>query len=125
MFVHCPPGAVDLYAPHLAMLRKTFWTLSALSAVLGAIVMLVGVAGANGAPQEAAAAAIGIGLAVIPYCFNRALDEFDRPQTRKGRAAMLPPSKTSVRCNACNTIYPIHETQCPGCGAHRMDSVPV
>lgn len=60
------------------MLRKIFWSLSALSAFLGGVVMLVGVAQATGAPQEAAAAAIGLGLAVIPYCFNRALDEFGR-----------------------------------------------
>ena len=102
------------------MLRKIFWSLSALSAFLGGVVMLVGVAQATGAPQEAAAAAVGLGLAVIPYCFNRALDEFDRPAVKRQQPAQV----TSVRCNVCGRIYSAAERECPGCGAHRMDSVP-
>jgi hypothetical protein len=45
---------------------------------LGALVFVVGFLGANGAPQEAAASAAGAALAVIPYCFGRALKELSR-----------------------------------------------
>lgn len=38
-----------------------------LASAFGAVALFMGVVGAKGAPQEAAAAAIAIGLAVIPY----------------------------------------------------------
>jgi hypothetical protein len=103
-------------------MRKVFWTLSALSAALGGIVLVFGVASANGAPQEAAFAAIAIGLAVIPYCFNRALDEFDRPPLPKTSVTGAP---AKVRCNQCSTIFVANAKSCPGCGGHVLDSVPV
>jgi hypothetical protein len=37
------------------------------ASAFGAVALFFGVVGAKGAPQEAAAAAIAIGLAVIPY----------------------------------------------------------
>ena len=37
-----------------------------------------GVASAQGAPQEAAAAAIAVDLAVIPYCLARAVSEMGK-----------------------------------------------
>lgn len=43
--------------------------------VLGAVIFILGFLGATGAPQEAAAAAAGVALAAIPYCFARALAE--------------------------------------------------
>ena len=45
---------------------------------LGALVFVVGFLGANGAPQEASASAAGVALAVIPYCFARAVHELSR-----------------------------------------------
>lgn len=52
---------------------KFFWIVSIIGSALGALTVVIGVAGANGAPQEAAAAAIGIAFAVIPYCLAKAL----------------------------------------------------
>ncbi len=46
-----------------------------IGSILGALVLIFGVLGAEGAPQEAAAAAIGIGLAAIPHVFARAISE--------------------------------------------------
>ena len=43
--------------------------------LLAMVVFVVGVAGASGAPQEASAAAIAIGLAVIPYVLSRCLEK--------------------------------------------------
>lgn len=39
---------------------------------------MTGIFAANGAPQEAAAAAMGIACAVIPYCIARAVSEMGR-----------------------------------------------
>jgi hypothetical protein len=56
------------------------WALTVLSAVLGGVVVTFGVFAASGAPQEAAAAAIGVALAVIPYCLARAVSEIGAPK---------------------------------------------
>lgn len=56
-------------------MKKYLWILTAIGSVLGGLVGLVGVTAARGAPQEAAAAAIGIAFAVIPYCLARAASE--------------------------------------------------
>ena len=47
-------------------MTKFLWILAIVGSILGALAMGIGVFGATGAPQEAAAAAIGIALAVIP-----------------------------------------------------------
>ncbi len=54
---------------------RLWWQLTQLGSIIGALLLIVGVSGANGAPQEAAAAAIAIACAVIPYCMARAVDE--------------------------------------------------
>jgi ammonia channel protein AmtB len=59
-------------------MRTLLWLLTILGSLFGALVGLVGVLGANGAPQEAAAAAIGVACAVIPYCLARAVSELLR-----------------------------------------------
>lgn len=56
-------------------MRKFFWGVTMLMSAIGAIVAFTGMAAANGAPQEAAAAAMGLAIAVIPYCFSRAITE--------------------------------------------------
>lgn len=53
---------------------KLGWVLALLGALLAAFVLVVMVAGANGAPQEAAGAAIAAAIAVIPYVFARAVE---------------------------------------------------
>ena len=50
---------------------------------LGALIFVVGFLGANGAPQEASAAAAGLALAAIPYCFGRALFELSRGREQR------------------------------------------
>ncbi len=46
--------------------------------VLGGLTVIVGISAANGAPQEAAAAAMGIAFAVIPYCLAKAVSEYGK-----------------------------------------------
>ena len=51
------------------------WLFVLVCSMLGGLVTLGGVFSAAGAPQEAAAASIGLALAVIPYCITRAITE--------------------------------------------------
>ena len=58
------------------------WKITKWSSVIGGV-LLVASFGASGAPQQAAGAAIAIGLSVIPYVISRANQEIDR-EARKG-----------------------------------------
>ncbi len=49
-------------------MKKLLWTLTVLGSLIGGLFMVVGLFIAQGAPQEAAAAAMGVGFAVIPFC---------------------------------------------------------
>jgi hypothetical protein len=59
-------------------MKMICWFLSIISSLIGAIVAVALIGWANGAPQQAAGAAIGIAWAVIPYCIARAVSELDR-----------------------------------------------
>ena len=47
---------------------KAFEVITSICAVLAALMLLVAFTGSNGAPQEAAGAAMAVALVVIPYC---------------------------------------------------------
>jgi hypothetical protein len=55
---------------------KFLWLVALLGALAGGVVLLLGFLFASGAPQEAAAAGLACGLAVIPYVLARAANEF-------------------------------------------------
>lgn len=54
------------------------WILVALASVIAAGILGLTFLGANGAPQQAAGAAVALGVVIIPYCFARALTEIVR-----------------------------------------------
>ena len=54
---------------------KLLWGLTAVCSVIGGLLAAIGVASAKGAPQECAAAAIGLAMAAIPYCLARAVSK--------------------------------------------------
>ena len=56
---------------------KVLWVFTLLGSLLGGLFGVLGLLTAHGAPQEAAAAAIAVACAVIPYCFARAASELD------------------------------------------------
>jgi sugar phosphate permease len=56
-------------------MTKLFYILTILGAFLGAAVLIIGLIGANGAPQQAAAGAVACAFAVIPYVIARAFQE--------------------------------------------------
>jgi len=61
-------------------MHKLFWGVAMVGAFIGGCVLILSVLGANGAPQEAAGAAIAMALGVLPYVLARAVDEMARPK---------------------------------------------
>lgn len=53
---------------------KALWIVTLISSSFGALALLVSLASAKGAPQEAAGAAIACAMAIIPYVFTRAIE---------------------------------------------------
>ena len=67
-----------------------FWSvLPLIGSILGALVFIIGSIGAEGAPQEAVAAAAGAALAIIPYVFARAVSEINASVQGKMRRTEL------------------------------------
>jgi hypothetical protein len=64
--------------PGASPIAKVFYVIAAGGSVLGLVDLLNGIANATGAPQQAAAGAMGAAYAVIPYVFARAVDECTR-----------------------------------------------
>lgn len=56
-------------------MTKFLWVLTIIGSVAGAGLIYLGLTMSSGAPQEAAAAAMGVSIAVIPYCLARAVSE--------------------------------------------------
>ena len=50
------------------------WGITLLASCLSALVGFSGIIRASGAPQEAAASAIALTIAMVPYVFTRALE---------------------------------------------------
>lgn len=61
-------------------MQYLLWVVVGIGSLIGGCIVIGGVALSNGAPQEAAAAAIGVACAVIPYCLARAVSEIKKPR---------------------------------------------
>jgi sugar phosphate permease len=59
-------------------MKSVLWVLTIIGSLIGGLVTFGGVVAATGAPQEAAAAAMGVACAVIPYCLARAVSEIGK-----------------------------------------------
>lgn len=56
------------------MFIRICWIVTAVATTLGLLELLTALGEANGAPQEAAGAAIAVAFAVIPYVFSRSME---------------------------------------------------
>lgn len=61
---------------------KILFVFSLLGALFGGIMLLSTFFSAESAPQQAAGAAIAIGLAVIPYCLARSLEKIQQVEAQ-------------------------------------------
>lgn len=59
-------------------MKKFLWILALIGAVLGIVTVIFGLVTARGANREMAAVALGVALAVIPYCLARAAAELGK-----------------------------------------------
>src|SRR5215467_4380651 len=67
-----PPG--ELVPEWRAMMRTACWVLVILGSVIGGFLFVSGLAGAQRAPQQAAAVGMGLAFAVLRYCLARAVE---------------------------------------------------
>ena len=65
-------------------MQRFLWKMTAAGSLLGGLFAIAGAVFAKSAPQEAAAAAVGVAAAVIPYCLARAYSEMKMPAKREG-----------------------------------------
>lgn len=61
------------------IVSRGLWFLAACGVAVGGFILVTALLGSNGAPQEAAGAALGCGFAILPYVLARAFDEITRP----------------------------------------------
>ena len=54
---------------------KFFWVIAIIGAVLGGLQLFASMPTPNGAPQQAAGAAMGCAMAIVPYVIARAVEE--------------------------------------------------
>lgn len=69
-------------------MRNVFCIFSLIGSIVGGLFVL-GAFIESGAPQQAAIAAIGIGIAVVPYCFSRAVDELSKNSATEQRQTQI------------------------------------
>ena len=81
---------------------RGLWQFTAVCAVLGGLVILMAI-GAEGAPQQAAGAAIGVGMAVAPYVYTHHRNR----RHRKCRTPLL----------GRRSVYGVVWVDCPGLSA--------
>lgn len=72
-------------------MRRFLWVLVILGSLAGGLVLVATMTFAQGAPQEAAGAALAVALAVLPYCLARAGDSFAQMNAEDARAAKAAP----------------------------------
>jgi hypothetical protein len=61
------------------------WVVAAIGALAGSL-FVIGAFFEDSAPKQAASAAVGLGLAVIPYCLARSCDEYNNETVRELKA---------------------------------------
>lgn len=70
------------------------YAVTLIASIIAALVAVGGNAAATGAPQQAAASAIALAIAVIPYVFSRCVEKFGSSavdELRELRALLTPP----------------------------------
>jgi sugar phosphate permease len=64
---------------------KFFWSLVIIGFVIGGFVFVIETSFATSAPQQAAAAARGLAIVILPYCLARAVTEIMNDSNAKDK----------------------------------------
>jgi hypothetical protein len=59
-------------------MKYVLFVITIVASIISAIFRFVGVVSANGAPQEAAAAAMAAAITIIPYCMARSVEALSK-----------------------------------------------
>lgn len=92
-------------------MKSFLWALTICGSVLGGIISVAGVLAANGAPQEAAAAAIGVACAVIPYCLARAVSHISDTPISAALVATMAENLIAIRKNTSHVSSVVAENE--------------
>lgn len=80
------------------------YVVTLISACFGALTLMFGFSGAQSAPQEAAAAALAIALAVIPYVFSRCVQiTSDRRSSQKRHEELMEAVRSKSNLGPAST----------------------
>jgi hypothetical protein len=97
-------------------MRTLLWIFTLISSLIGGFFLLSSFA-EKAAPQQAAAAAIGVGFAVIPYCFARAVTWLASNATARTCPHCAEPVRPVARvCPWCSRAIAIVEAPIPAGG---------
>jgi hypothetical protein len=72
------------------MFLKLCWIVTLLMTTLAACIYIFGMADANSAPQQAAAAASALAASLIPYIFTRCIEKLSRPKLHEVKVTNWP-----------------------------------
>jgi hypothetical protein len=91
---------------------KVLWWLTIVGVVAGTLALL-GTLVANGAPQQAAGAAMAVAFAALPYCFARAVEGIRGERERNEKPFRVFATK---RCPDCAENVRDEARKCHFCG---------
>jgi hypothetical protein len=74
----------------MGVFESLCWILTILATVAAGLFLFVTFSGANGAPQQAAGAAMAAAMAIIPYVFTRGVQAFGRDRVNVPGAGVRP-----------------------------------
>jgi hypothetical protein len=83
---------------------KILWCLVTIATVIAGFA-LIGAIVASAAPAQGAAAAVAVGLAVIPYCFARSLQLMGETGRATCSYCRKHVSPDAVKCPYCHTQF--------------------
>lgn len=90
-----------------------FYSVTAISSVVGALLLAFTVAGSQSAPQQAAGAAMAIGFAIVPYVFSRCIQIIVSETYRREENATLVTHLIALEAAIAKTAVPRQAVRAP------------
>ncbi|WP_049810495.1 hypothetical protein ABL850_14855 [Variovorax paradoxus] len=90
-----------------------FYSVTGISSVVGALLLAFTIVGSQSAPQQAAGAAMAIGLAIVPYVFSRCIQIIVSETYRREESAKLVTHLIAVEAAIAKTGTPRQPVRAP------------